>query len=116
MGDRQGWDIDPAGVKGVVTRVAGLVTDGHGGGDTLEHRVTAFGNHIVDAANAAASSPVGTALKEFAAHYGPILKNMAATTGNCVNGAVEATKYYINGDLEMAAAAERRASQAPPPG
>lgn len=106
------WDIDPAGVKSVVTKVAGHVTDGHGGGDTLEHHVTDLGTHIENAANAAASSPIGTALKEFVEHYSPALKGMATKTGSCIQGAVDATKAYIQGDLEMAAEAEHKAVQA----
>lgn len=106
------WNIEPAGVKSVVTKVAGHVTDGHGGGDTLEHHLKQFGDHIEDAGTAAASSPIGTALKEFVEHYSPTLKGMATKTGGCIRGAVDATKYYIQGDLEMAAEAQRKATRA----
>jgi hypothetical protein len=106
------WDIDPAGVKSVVTKVGGHVTDGHGGGDTLEHHFKDFGDHMQNAAEGAASGPIGTALKEFVDHYSPALKSMASKTGSCVQGAVEATKDYIQGDLEMAAQAQKKAVQA----
>jgi Family of unknown function (DUF6507) len=107
-----GWNIHPAGVKSVVTKVGGHVTDGHGGGDTLEHHLKDFGDHIEHAGTAAASSPIGTALKEFVEHYSPSLKGMASKTGSCIKGAVDATKFYIQGDLEMAAEAEKKAGQA----
>jgi hypothetical protein len=106
-----GWDIQPAGVKSVVTKVGGHVTDGHGGGNTLEGELKNFGDHLQNAANAAASGPIGTALKEFVEHYSPGLKGMATKTGSCIKGAVDATKYYIQGDLEMAAEAQKKAVQ-----
>jgi hypothetical protein len=105
----KGWDIHPAGVKSVVTKVAGHVTDGHGGGVTLEHELKDFGDHLQNAAVAAASEPIGTALKEFVEHYSAGLKSMATKTGSCITGAVGATKAYIQGDLEMAAEAQKKA-------
>ncbi|MDN3358846.1 DUF6507 family protein [Actinomadura sp. DC4] len=107
-----GWRIDPPGVKSVVTKVGGHVTDGHGGGDTLEHHFADFGVHLQNAGTGTASSPINTALKEFVEHYTPTLKGMATKTGSCVKGAVDATKAYIQGDLEMAAEAQRKAVQA----
>jgi hypothetical protein len=106
------WNIDPAGVRSVVTRVGGYVTDGNGGGDTLEHHAKDLGDHIEDAAVAAQSNPIGTALKEFVEHYAPTVKGMATKTGRCIEGAVEATRYYIKADLEMAAEAQRKTAQA----
>ncbi|GAB2834445.1 hypothetical protein GCM10027176_43510 [Actinoallomurus bryophytorum] len=108
----KGWDIDPPGVKSVVTKVAGHVTDGHGGGETLEHHLKDFGDHLENAGNSAASAPIGTALKEFVEHYTPTLKGMATKTGSCIKGAVDATKAYIQGDLEMAAEAQKKAVEA----
>jgi hypothetical protein len=108
----KGWNIDPAGVKSVVTKVAGHVTDGHGGGDTLESHAKDLADHIGEAGTSAASNPIGTALKEFVEHYAPTLKGMATKTGNCIQGAVDATKHYIQGDLEMAADAQKNAVQA----
>jgi hypothetical protein len=109
------WDIDPPGVSGVVTRVAGHVTAGEGGGGgdgkTLQQKVTDFGNHIEDAGTGAASAPIGTALMEFVEHYSPTIKGMGTKTGSCIRGAVAATRAYIDGDLEMAAEAQRNATQ-----
>lgn len=111
MSKGNGWDIKPPGVKSVVTKVGGHVTDGHGGGDTLEHHLNDFGDHLQNAGDAAASGPIGTALKEFVDHYGPGLQGMVTKTGSCIQGAVDATKAYIQGDLEMAAEAQKKAVQ-----
>ena len=95
-----------------MTRVGGHVTDGHGGGDTLERHLKDFGQHLENAGNGAASSPINAALKEFIDHYSPTLKRMATKTGSCIKGAVGATKAYIHGDLEMAAEAQKKAIEA----
>jgi hypothetical protein len=112
MSGWRGWDISPPGVQSVVTKVGGHVTDGHGGGETLEHHLKDFGDHLENAGNGAASSPINTALKEFVDHYSPTLKGMATKTGSCIKGAVDATKAYIQGDHEMAVEAQKKAIEA----
>ena len=110
------WDIDPPGVSKVVTTVGGHVVGPDGkGGSGLAKEIKDFGTHVGNAAESAASMPVGTALKEFVEHYSKNLKAMADKTGSCASGAVEATKAYINGDHEMALEAQQKAVDAPAP-
>lgn len=106
-----GWDIEPGGVATVVTKVGGYVT-GDGG---LVKELDNFSTHMGNAATASASAPINTALKELAGYVSPGLKGMVTKTGSCITGAVNATKAYIQGDLEMAAEAQRNAVSAPAP-
>ncbi|WP_344517830.1 DUF6507 family protein, partial [Streptomyces pulveraceus] len=49
------------------------------------------------------------ALSQFAEHTTPDLKFIAARAGKSLTGAVDATTAYLNGDLDMAAEAQRKA-------
>ncbi|MFD0686802.1 DUF6507 family protein [Actinomadura fibrosa] len=110
------WDIDPGGVASVVQKVGAQVggADGKGGGGLVK-QIEDFGDHVGDAGTAASSMPIGTALKEYVTHTSPGLKGMVSKSASCLTGAVKATKAYINGDLEMAAEAQRTAVDAPAP-
>ncbi|MFJ2502411.1 MULTISPECIES: DUF6507 family protein, partial [unclassified Streptomyces] len=52
---------------------------------------------------------VALALSQFAEHTTPDLKFIAARAGKSLTGAVDATTAYLNGDLDMAAEAQRKA-------
>ncbi|RAY11955.1 hypothetical protein DPM19_26740 [Actinomadura craniellae] len=67
------------------------------------------------AAKASGSSIVAQALAGFGKHHHPTLTGLAQRTSRCVQGAVNATKAYLQGDLEMAAEAQRNAARAPEP-
>lgn len=110
------YDIDPPGVASVVTKVAGHVAgEGGTGGGGLVKQLENFGTHVGQAATAASSQPVGTALQEYVEYTTPGLRGMVSKAGACITGAVEATKAYINGDMEMLAEAQRNAVNAPAP-
>ncbi|MEE1807675.1 DUF6507 family protein, partial [Streptomyces sp. BE133] len=57
----------------------------------------------------AAGGLVALALSQFAEHTTSDLKFIAARAGKSLQGAVDATTAYLNGDLEMAAEAQRKA-------
>ncbi|RAY13171.1 hypothetical protein DPM19_22030 [Actinomadura craniellae] len=95
----------------MVAKLGGHVT-GEGG---LIKELESFGGHVEDAAVAAASMPIGTALKEFVEHYSPGLKAMVNKTGSVVTGAVKATMAYLEANREMAEEAQRNAINAPAP-
>jgi Family of unknown function (DUF6507) len=110
------YDIDPPGVATVVTAVGGLVAGEGGSGDGgLVKQLETFGTHVGEAGTAASSMPIGTALEEYMAYTTPGLRGMVSKAGSCITGAVEATKAYINGDMEMLAEAQRNAVNAPAP-
>lgn len=97
------WDIDPPGVKGVVDRT---ITAAEG----FETHLTTYGNNLSSAAKNGGSGIVATALQDFANHHEAGIKAMVNQTTKSLTGAVNATKAYVDGDLEMAANAQRNAS------
>ncbi|WP_415950368.1 DUF6507 family protein [Streptomyces sp. KLOTTS4A1] len=113
-----GWDIRPQGVQGVL-KITGETAGG------IEKQATAFGEHLQSAATSAgtvaAEGAEGTengglvalALSQFAEHAVTDIKFVAARAGKSLTGAVEATTAYLDGDLAMAAEAQRKALGAP---
>ncbi|WP_052869803.1 DUF6507 family protein, partial [Streptomyces niger] len=112
-----GWDLDPQGISGV------LKTTGEFAGK-IETHTKAYGEHLQSAATHAgtiaaegeahgggggggkgekpAGGLVALALSQFSEHTLNDLKFIAMRAGKSLNGAVEATTAYTNGDLEMA--------------
>ncbi|XNR92435.1 DUF6507 family protein [Streptomyces sp. R-74717] len=117
-----GWDLKPQGISGV------LKTTGEVAGK-IQTYATSYGDHLSSAASSAgtisaegggdggggkdgekaAGGLVALALSQFAEHTTPDLKFIAARAGKSLQGAVDATTAYLNGDLEMAAEAQRKA-------
>lgn len=120
------WDIDPQGVSSVVGKAA---TTAEG----LQGQVSAFAKHLESAAKNAGTIDAGggsgggkggqtgglvaVALGQFAEATQATLKFMGARSGASLNGAIDATKAYLDGDLTMAADAQHKAlgDTAPPP-
>ncbi|GDY64101.1 hypothetical protein AQJ43_33535 [Streptomyces avermitilis] len=115
-----GWDLKPQGIQGVLKTT----------GETASHIEThakSYGEHLTSAAtNAgtisaegggggekAAGGLVALALSQYAEHAATDLKFIAARAGKSLQGAVDATTAYLNGDQEMAAEAQRKALSAP---
>ncbi|MFE3907969.1 DUF6507 family protein [Streptomyces sp. NPDC059153] len=115
-----GWDLKPQGISGV------LKTTGEVAGK-IQTYATSYGDHLTSAASSAgtisaeggdgggkdgekaAGGLVALALSQFAEHTTSDLKFVAARAGKSLQGAVDATTAYLNGDLEMAAEAQRKA-------
>ncbi|MBB6174073.1 hypothetical protein HNR23_004133 [Nocardiopsis mwathae] len=102
------WDINPDGVNAVLKQVFNHAggEDGTGG---LAGTLTDTGEHMTNAAKHANSFPVNTALAEFADHFQGPLENMTAKTASAIDGCATATRAYTNGNLEMAAEAQKNA-------
>lgn len=110
------WDIDTGGVRGVLSRT------GEAAGK-LEGQATSYSGHMESAASSAgtigagAEAPqvglVGAALAEFAKATQDTLMFVGARAGKSLTGAVDATTAYVNGNLDMAADAQREALKAP---
>ncbi|WP_131099396.1 DUF6507 family protein [Streptomonospora litoralis] len=100
-----GWDISPEGVGSVLTSVGGYVGD-EAMTEGLTGQIEDFGKHLQDAAEDAASEPIATALDEFLDHFGPKMWGMVGRTSSAIGGAGEATKAYMNGNLDMAEEAQ----------
>ncbi|MGY1773870.1 DUF6507 family protein [Blastococcus sp. SYSU D00813] len=100
------WDIDPAGVQGVLART----TDVAAGFDPA---LQSMSSAIEGAATAGASGPVASALSGFATALSADVEFVYGRTSSAVQGCVGAVNAYSAGDLEMAATAQANATAAP---
>ncbi|MFH7337479.1 DUF6507 family protein [Streptomyces sp. KHY 26] len=114
-----GWDISPSGVESILSLV-GLAAD------DLSKDVKAYGTSVQDAAESAGTisgpycggppvGPVGAAVANFVSDTESSIRFMAARIKKTMDGTVKATGAYIDGDLAMAARAQRDAAKAPTP-
>ncbi|WP_329133891.1 DUF6507 family protein [Streptomyces sp. NBC_00670] len=114
-----GWDITPSGVQSILSLV-GLAAD------DLSKDIKGYGESVEDAAmfagtisgpycGAAPAGPVGAAVANFVSDTQGRIRFMAARTKKTMDGTVEATTAYLEGDLAMAADAQREAAKAPTP-
>ncbi|WP_279628486.1 DUF6507 family protein [Streptomyces swartbergensis] len=111
------WDISPSGVQSVVSNVSDVMK-------VLDEIVQAYSGDVQGAATSAGTLAPGgaggehkgqtglvaAALAEFMEGTADELKFIGVRVGKSVNGAVEATVAYRDGDLEMAAEVQRRAA------
>ncbi|MER7170353.1 DUF6507 family protein [Streptomyces mesophilus] len=115
-----GWDVSPSGVESILSLV-GLAAD------DLQKDLTAYGKSVESAALSAGTisgpycgtsapvGPVGIAISNFANDTQQKILFMAARTKKTMEGTVKATVEYVEGDLAMAADAQREAAKAPTP-
>ncbi|MFD7708915.1 DUF6507 family protein [Streptomyces sp. NPDC059786] len=113
----KGWDVSPSGVGAVVSNVGDVMT-------VLGEIVQAYSDDVRGAATVAGTVAPGgasgehkgqgglvaAALAEFVEGTADELRFVGERVGKSVNGAVEATVAYRDGDLEMAAEVQRRAA------
>ncbi|WP_063785000.1 DUF6507 family protein [Streptomyces sp. TP-A0356] len=114
-----GWDITPSGVESILSLV-GLAAD------DLSKDVKGYGESVQDAALSAGTisgpycgtapeGPVGAAVANFVSDTEGRIAFMAARIKKTMDGTVKATTEYVEGDLTMAARAQREASKVPTP-
>ncbi|MFD0625810.1 DUF6507 family protein [Streptomyces sanglieri] len=114
-----GWDIRPSGVESALSLVGLAAED-------LSKGVRGYGKSVEDAAlhagtisgpycGEAPAGPVGAAVANFISDTQQQIRFMAARTKKSMDGTVKATTEYVEGDLAMAARAQREASKAPTP-
>ncbi|WP_307674870.1 DUF6507 family protein [Streptomyces sp. V4I2] len=118
-----GWDLKPQGISGVLKTTGETASD-------LEKYAKAFGEHLTSAATSAgtisaegggggeggekaAGGLVALALSQYAERASKDLQYVAARAGKSLQGAVDATTAYLNGDQEMATEAQRAALSEP---
>ncbi|MCX4845076.1 DUF6507 family protein [Streptomyces sp. NBC_00893] len=116
-----GWDLKPQGIQGVLKTTGEVASK-------IQTHATSYGDHMTSAASSAGTITaeggggdsggkggegvgglVALALSQFAEHTTGDLKFVAARAGKSLTGAVDATTAYLNGDLDMAAEAQRKA-------
>ncbi|MEU4683652.1 DUF6507 family protein [Streptomyces xinghaiensis] len=114
-----GWDITPSGVESVLSQVRTAAGD-------LSEDISAYGESVRSAAASAGTisgpycgdapaGPVGAAVVNFVSDTQSQIVFMAARTRKTMDGTVKAVTEYLEGDLEMAARAQREAAKAPTP-
>ena len=115
-----GWDLKPQGISGV------LKTAGESA-SKFETYGKGFGGHLTSAASSAGTISaegggggeqaqgglVALALSQYAERASRDLQFVAARAGKSLQGVVDATTAYLNGDQEMAAEAQRKTLAAP---
>ncbi len=102
------WDIDPAGVRTVLTGTQNVAAE-------FDGQMTSLNAGIEGAAAQSSSEIVAAALAGFAEAAGTNIAFVFTRTGACLGGAANATNAYLDGDLEMAANAQASATAAPDP-
>ncbi|TDQ52268.1 DUF6507 family protein [Actinorugispora endophytica] len=103
-----GWDINAPEV-GAIMKTVGSHVGGEDGTGGLVALLTTFGTHVESAGTACASEPIGIALSEFVEEYSEDLTSMVAKSASAITGCVDATTFYLDGNLEMAAEAQGNA-------
>ena len=122
-----GWDLKPQGISGVLKTTgesaSHLETYGKAFGEHLTSAATYAGTISADSGGGGGSGGgedgkgpgglVALALSQWAEHASKDLQFVAARAGKSLQGVVDATTAYLNGDEEMAARAQRAALKAP---
>ena len=114
-----GWDISPSGVESILSLVGlaadDLSKDVKGYGESVQEAAQSAGTISGPYCGAAPAGPVGAAVANFVSDTEGRIKFMAARIQKTMDGTVKATSEYIEGDLAMAARAQREAAKAPTP-
>ena len=97
------WDIDPSGVRSVVSRTIDRA-------ERFEEQARSYEQALGSAAQASGSQIVGQALVDFATRNAQAFQFLVDRTSRAVNGAIDATAAYLDGDLTMAGTAQRNAA------
>jgi hypothetical protein len=102
------WDIDPAGVGGVLEKTQSVATG-------FQTHLTALGSALETAAPNTSSALVAGALGAFAEELRPQVESVVNLTVSAITGASKAVQAYAEGDLEMAARAQQNAASVSTP-
>jgi hypothetical protein len=107
------WNIEPSGVQGTCNRTVEVIRGFEGDSRTYGESMTAAAGGCGQGDGGAQLSAymVMAALSGFNEHRKEALSAIVSRAMASVNGAVDATRAYINGDLEMAANAQQNAAE-----
>ncbi|WP_367041367.1 DUF6507 family protein [Streptomyces sp. Je 1-332] len=116
-----GWDIAPAGVQSVISRVREAENGLNAGirlyGNSVQGAMTSAGTLSFDGESAGGGDKVAglvaVALGEFVQGTERDVVSLTLRASNSANGAIEATNHYLAGELEQAWNAQRQATLAP---
>src|SRR5437773_8154447 len=96
------WDIDPAGVRGVIMKTGTHAED-------LSSAVSSWATDMENCASSVGQSIVVKALSDFAEAQKPDLQFVGERIKSAVSGTIDAVTFYIKGNIEMAQNAQNRA-------
>ncbi len=102
------WDIEPNGVRSVLAQTQRVADD-------FEGHMRAMSTALEGAGAQSSSSIVAEALVGLAEAQRTDIEFVFTRTGASMTAAAEATRAYVEGDLNMAANAQSNAAQAPAP-
>lgn len=102
------WDIHPNGVRSVVGRTKAKA-------EAFDHQMKPLEAALRGAAEQSSSPIVDKAVADLANMLEGQIKFVFTRTAAVINAAVQATNWYMAGDLEFAARAQAAASAAPVP-
>lgn len=102
-----GWDIDPDGVHGVVSRTQDVAAQ-------FENELTAISSALQTGAENSSSGIVAGAVEGFATAVEADIRFALERTGAVLTAATEATSAYLHGDLDMAASTQAAATAVRP--
>lgn len=98
------WDIDPNGVKGVLTKVGTHAED-------LSTAANSVSTDVMNCGSAIGASIVTQALSDFATARSKELQDAGTRVSAAVTGTVNAVTAYEKGNLEMAKNAQAAATR-----
>ncbi|MEW2293481.1 DUF6507 family protein [Streptomyces sp. NPDC006743] len=115
--DVTGWDVTPSGVESILSLV-GLAADElgkdiKGYGKSVEEAALRAGTISGPYCGSAPVGPVGSAVADFVSDTESQVTFMVARIKKTMDGTVDATTAYVDGDLAMAARAQREAAKVP---
>ena len=103
-----GWDIEPVGVRGVVSRTQDIAGQ-------FESELTGIGSALEGGAENSSSAIVASAVAGFADAVQGDIRFALERTGATLEAAISATVAYVQGDLDMAASTQAAAGAVLPP-
>lgn len=106
------WSIQVSEVTGVLNTVSEHIGD-EDCTSGLSGNMATLGERLEDVHTHAGSTPISTALAEFAEHYFGVLQEAVGLGASAIVGASDATTHYVNGNHEMAAEAQAGAGEIP---
>jgi Family of unknown function (DUF6507) len=99
------WDIDPAGVQGVLGKTQSVAAE-------FEGQLASMTSALESGATNTSSEIVASAIQGFGSAIEADVRFVLSRTGAAISGCAAAVNAYAQGDLEMAANAQRNAAGA----
>ena len=97
------WDIDPAGVQGVLGKTQSVAGE-------FEGQLASMTSAMESGAVNTSSAIVASAVQGFGSAIQADVRFVLSRTGAAISGCAQAVNAYLQGDMEMAATVQRNAA------